>query len=196
VSDDGFAYEEVEESSDSDVDESAVALSPQLSTSSKALPAAASRSLFARDKRRSADTEHQPEPERQREHTDSQGSAVGLAKVLENGDTRLQFKARGQLGIKFGKDAAGHCIITGLVNGGLAETMCTRRVDSGPRTVGLRGGCGGLLNGLVEDSGGSESRCCRSTTLTYLPYSRDAVTAELVRFATVRSCYLRHCKYL
>ena len=124
VSDDGFAYEEVEESSDSDVDESDVALSPQLSTSSKALPAAASRSLFARDKRRSADTEHQPEPERQREHTDSQGSAVGLAKVLENGDTRLQFKARGQLGIKFGKDAAGHCIITGLVNGGLAETMC------------------------------------------------------------------------
>jgi hypothetical protein len=55
---------------------------------------------------------------------DTQLSAVGIAKVLESGDTRLHFKARGQLGIKFGKDAGGHCIINSLVQGGLAESMC------------------------------------------------------------------------
>ena len=125
VSDDGFAYEGVEEASDSDVDESDT-LSPQLSTSSNALPAAASRSLLARDKRRSAGTELQTETRRQREGTDTQLSPAGfgMARVLENGDTVLHFNSPGQLGIKFGKDAAGHCIITGLVDGGLAETMC------------------------------------------------------------------------
>lgn len=229
VSDDGFAYEEVEEVSDSDVDDSdtpheSARLSAPRTTPAASLPAAAgkaaaatSRSLFARDKRRSADTpaldaspapdvaaestqiprerytelsakifrkEHTPaeaaEAERlanlleaqdyaagepASEHDLPRGTATasgsteaklqtatpsaarnegseskqqraseqqneshrlvgGVAKVLENGDIRLNFKARGQLGIKFGKDAGGHSIITSLVKGGLAETMC------------------------------------------------------------------------
>eukprot|EP01043_Picozoa_sp_COSAG02_P028216 COSAG02_NODE_1700_length_11253_cov_40.995786_7_plen_1401_part_00 len=229
VSDDGFAYEEVEEISDSDVDDSdtpheSLRLSAPRTTAAASLPtgggkaaAATSRSLFARDKRRSGDTpavaasttpgvaadstqtprerytelstkifrkEHTPaeaaeaerlanlleeqdsaagEPaleqdlprraamaptstaatqqtattsparnegsdsKRQRaseQQNESHRSVGGVAKLLENGDIRLNFKARGQLGIKFGKDAGGHSIITSLVKGGLAETMC------------------------------------------------------------------------
>eukprot|EP01043_Picozoa_sp_COSAG02_P021133 COSAG02_NODE_1064_length_14845_cov_137.957616_6_plen_1425_part_00 len=227
VSDDGFAYEEVEEVSDSDGDESDTLHLSGASTATPAasLPAAAgkttaatSRSLFARDKRRSADVpagaasvvrggaaestqtlherytelsakifrkEHTPaeaaeaerlanlleaqdsaaeqpaseddlpqrvartpasietkqqpatpsasryegsesvkRPRASEQQNGSHGLAGGVAKVLENGDTRLNFKARGQLGIKFGKDAGGHSVITSLVKGGLAETMC------------------------------------------------------------------------
>ena len=49
---------------------------------------------------------------------------VGEGTDLGDGRIILRFTARGQFGIKFGKDGAGHCIVKSLTPGGLAQTLC------------------------------------------------------------------------